>query len=97
MRGRQHQAAAGEVRIDNTGQHLLPGLVEGGGGLVQQPDRAPGQQQPQQAGAPPLAGREVAGRDVAQALQSEGGQRRIEPVPPAPRRLPMRPVEEAFP
>src|SRR5262245_2766299 len=58
-------------------ERLLRGRVEGGGRLVEEPDRPRRDQEPSEADAPPLPGRQVGDRNLRQSADAERFQRRI--------------------
>src|SRR5262245_15631535 len=70
--------------VDGACQRLLGRGVERGRRLVEQPERALGQEQAHQPRPPPLTGGQVAGGNVAQRRQAERLERRIEAVRGAP-------------
>ena len=64
--------------VHGAGEHRLRRVIERGRRLVEQPQRALGQQEAHEAGPPPLPGGEISGGDVTQGCQIEGLQRRVE-------------------
>src|SRR5208282_3829301 len=61
-----------EMRLHEPPKALLGGGVEGGGGLVEQPDRPRYRQHPRQRQPPPLPGREVTGRQMTEFAETDG-------------------------
>ena len=76
MRGRDDHPAAPKVRVCHRRKHRLSFGVERGERFVEQPQRPRRDQEPRKRQPPLLAGREHAGRQVGQAIESERGERR---------------------
>src|SRR6266849_3087063 len=74
MGRRQDQSAATEMGAHEAGQHGLRRGVEGGGRLVQKPDRARRRYQPGERQPAPLPGREVGGRKAGKPIEPDGGE-----------------------
>jgi hypothetical protein len=72
MGRRNDQPPAAEMRPHQLGQPFLARRIEGGGGLVEQPDRARRRHQAGDGEPPALAGRQVGGRQAGEAVQGDG-------------------------
>ena len=77
MRGGKEHAAAGQMRPHQLGQPCLRRNIECGGRLIEQPEPARNREQPRDRETPPLARREIGGREIGKFVEPDGGKRAL--------------------